>query len=125
LRFLKWDLPAYLWTALLLYLTWWPQIEIPDIGIDFKDKIAHFFVFGLFGFLIMRARSKEEIKLPLHAVKLTILYCSLFAVFDEVMQGVIPGRVADIGDGLANIAGVILGVIFFRLVWIRWAKKPA
>jgi VanZ family protein len=125
LRFLKWELPAYLWSAILLFLTWWPKIEIPDIGIDFKDKIAHLLAFGLFGFLVARARSKEEINQPLHAVKLTMLYCSLFAVFDEVMQGVIPGRDADIGDGLANIAGVILGVIFFRFVWNPRSKKPA
>jgi len=123
LKWIKWELPLFIWTAILLFLTWWPKIEIPDIGLDYKDKVAHVFAFGLLGFLAARARSKYEINHLQNAVKVTLFYCSLFAIFDEAMQGVIPGRVADVWDGLANIIGVFAAVLFFRTVWYPWKNR--
>ncbi len=120
MSFVKWELPAVVWAAVLLFLTWWPKIEIPDIGIDYKDKIAHVLTFALLGFLTARAVSKNEINRLPKAVKLTMIYCVLFAIFDEAMQGVIPGRVADVWDGAANVFGIFLSVIVFYYLWFPW-----
>ena len=123
MKFLKWEAPAWLWAGIVLFLTWWPKIEIPKIGPDYRDKIAHMLAFGLLGFLAARARCKNEINQLLDTVKLAILSCSLFAVFDEAMQAFIPGRVADVWDGAANISGVFFAVLFFKYVWLPWRSK--
>ena len=123
MKFLRWSAPVYLWTVILLYLTWWPKIEIPDIGGDYRDKIAHILAFGILAFLVARLGCKNEINQLQNAVKVSLLYCSLFSIFDEAMQGVIPGRVADVWDGSANILGVFLAVVFFRYVWFPIKRR--
>ena len=119
----KWNAPVIIWTIIVLYLTWWPQIEIPDIGIEYKDKVAHVAVFCILGLFVSRSRFKNEINRLQKAVKDTMLYCSLFAIFDEAMQGVIPGRAADVWDGLANITGVLIAVIIFRYIWVPIKRR--
>jgi VanZ family protein len=119
----KWTLPLILWTALLLFLTWYPKVKAPDIGIEAQDKIAHLLVFTLWGLLMCRNRSKYEINRMPSAVKTTIIIGTLFAVVDESMQEVIPGRDFSIYDGLANILGVWMSVPIFLYLWLPMKRR--
>ena len=107
---------------ILLFLTWSPTVEIPDIGIDARDKIAHVLVFGFWGVLMCRSASKYEINRLPYAVKVTIIVGTLFAVIDESMQMIIPGRYCTIYDGLANFIGIWMSVPVFMYV-IRPLKQ--
>jgi len=121
--FIKWQLPALLWAVILLGLTWYPHVEIPDIGLDYKDKIAHIICFGLLALLFCRAVSRFEINRLPKAIKTTLIYCSLFAIIDEWGQSFIPGRFSTFSDGLANLIGVVLAIPFFQLILFPLQQK--
>ena len=123
MNFIKWALPSILWTALLLVLTWHPKIEVPDIGFDAQDKIAHLFFFGFWGFLMCRTVSKNEINRVPYAVKVTIIAGLFFTIIDECIQGIIPGRYASVSDGIANMLGVWLSTPIFRHIWLPWRMR--
>ncbi len=111
---MKWRLPLIVWSLILLFLTWYPKIEMPDLGFDAQDKAAHFAAFFVLAFLACRAFSKYEIiRLP-RAVKQAVLFSISFAVIDEMVQLWIPGRLFDFVDAAANLAGVAAASITFR-----------
>ncbi|MBN1464678.1 VanZ family protein [candidate division KSB1 bacterium] len=118
MNWIKWTLPLILWTLLLLFLTWYPKVKTPDIGIEAQDKIAHLLFFLLWGLLMCRSHSKYEINRVPSAVKVTIIVGILFAIVDESMQELIPGRNFSIYDGLANIMGVLMSIPFFLTIWL-------
>ena len=113
MNFMKWKFPAIAWTFILLFLTWYPKLKVPDARFDASDKIAHVMVFVLWGILMCRAASKYEIKRTSYAVRVTIITGTLFAIIDESVQHLIPGRIFSMYDGLANIIGVWLSILVF------------
>jgi VanZ family protein len=110
----KWPLPLIIWSILLLFLTWYPKIEIPNLGFKAQDKAAHFMVFFILGLLSCRAFSKYEIKRMPDAVRVSLIFGASFGCIDEIVQIWIPGRTFDPLDGLANIIGVLFAVLLFR-----------
>lgn len=80
------------------------------------DKIIHFNIFGLAGWLFLRGMFKEMGAKAL-CVKRVVLFIALFALFawlDELHQARVPGRVADWRDWLADILGVISFMFLFK-----------
>ncbi|MBN1559280.1 VanZ family protein [candidate division KSB1 bacterium] len=120
---IKWTLPLILWTVLLLFLTWYPKVKTPDIGFEAQDKIAHLLVFLLWGLLMCRHRSKYEINRAPSAVKMTIITGTFFAIADELVQGMIPGRDLSIYDGVANIIGVWMSIAVFLYVCLPMKRR--
>ncbi|MBN1480351.1 VanZ family protein [candidate division KSB1 bacterium] len=123
MKFVKWELPLILWTCILLALTWYPRVEIPDLGINAEDKIAHIIVFAVWGVLMSRSVSKYEIKQMPFAVKVTILTGTLFAIVDESAQIVIPGRYFTFYDGIANILGIWLSPVVFHYIVLPLKRR--
>ena len=113
---MKWRLPFILWTLTLLFLTWYPKVEIPDIGINAEDKIAHIGVFCLWGLLFLRMLTKYEINTPAFAVRMVIIFGTLFGILDESVQGLIPGRYFTLYDMLANVTGVWISPVVFKFI---------
>ena len=109
----KWMLPLVLWSIVLLFLTWYPKVEMPDLGFEAQDKVAHITVFFILGLLACRAFSKYEIKRMPDAVRVSLIFGIPFGCIDEIVQIWIPGRSFDILDGLANIVGVLFAVLLF------------
>ncbi len=115
-KFIRWKLPVYLWGAFILIITSWPKIEIPDVGFDALDKLAHFGVYFIFGYLLVRSFTEGEgLNLP-GGIKRTCLIGIGFAVFDEFHQFFIPGRAAEVLDLLADILGIVIAQVAFYLV---------
>lgn len=123
MKFTKWQLPFILWTLTILVLTWYPKVEIPDIGINAEDKIAHMIVFSLWGVLMLRMLSKNEINRFSFAVKLLIISGVVFAVIDESVQAMIPGRFFTIYDMLANVIGVLVSPLLFRFLHLPVVQR--
>lgn len=120
---MKWRVPLILWSILLLYLTWSPKVELPDLGFDEQDKAAHFLAFFLLAWLAARNFSKYEIiRLP-HAVKRAALFSILFALIDETVQIWIPGRLFDPLDAAANLLGTCSALCAFRRTVIFMQKR--
>ena len=85
-----------------------PQDALPEI--DIWDKLQHAMAYavlaicGAVGFLGRRP-------LLIVGVGLIVLGCTL-----EMAQAAVPGRYPSIGDAVANIAGIALGL---AAAWIR------
>ncbi|MBN2000723.1 VanZ family protein [candidate division KSB1 bacterium] len=115
-HFMRWKFPVYLWGCFILAVTSYPKIEIPDIGFDAVDKLAHFVVYFIFGYLLIRSFTEGEgLKLST-GIKKTSLIGIGFAMFDEFHQLFIPGRAAEFLDLLADILGIILAQLAFYFV---------
>jgi VanZ family protein len=116
--------PAVVWAVLLLAVSSRPSVPVDlDGG---RDKVAHFLAYLVFGALLARAAGRRGAFLGAVAIGLA------FAAVDELFQGLIPGRVPDVMDWVADAAGVLTGVLLYRLwraladgaPWRRPAAEP-
>ena len=106
-RLLLWA-PVALLLAYEFFLSSQPPSGLPPLGPWFagKDKLEHAAYFFLTGILAVRAarfgegwgRAKTAVFLLLGAV--------LWGCSDEIHQSFTPGRSVEIGDVLADVAGV-------------------
>ena len=106
-------IPAFVWTSLLLVSCLMPGhlMRVNEsqvhLGISHFDKLVHGILFAGFGFLwIQAARSRRG--LTWVSVAGVIL-----AVLTEFGQGLpIVGRDTDPLDGLADVVGLLVGLVF-------------
>ena len=109
--FNRWTFPAFFWGLVILFLTSYPKITLPDIGISFEDKLGHLGIYFIFSFLLSRAFVKGDLRRLKNGVGKAIFLGALFAVFDEIHQIPIPGRTGDVLDVFADIIGILLAQI--------------
>ena len=117
------SLLASLWTLGILLACSLPGDELPTISLDLfePDKIAHFILFFVFGWLWLEA-------LPISRKSRIIIGTvgSLYAVFTEIYQGIIPmGRTPDPMDAVANVIGLFFAIGLYH--WLRskiWFLSP-
>ncbi len=85
-----------------------------------SDKWIHFAVFGLLGWLGSQAwRLKSKAR---HRLLIGLLF---MAVGTECIQHWVPGRSASLGDLLADLAGLTLGLLVSRVGASRTSYKNA
>ena len=76
---------------------------------DWFDKAAHF---GAFLCLtVLTARSFRALPLPPRPVLSAALITLAYAVSLELLQGLIPGRLVDVWDLVANGLGIVAGFL--------------
>lgn len=101
----KHDLPlALVWLALIWILSSIPSMDLPSVRILSFDKILHFGVYFVLGFLLNRWLRK----IGYSKQTTNIIYALLLlnAALDEWHQVLIPGRSVSIWDLGANFLGV-------------------
>ena len=101
---------ATAFALLLAVLMLLPGGAVPEVaGIDWADKVVHVVLFLVLTVLLTRSfRAVDRIRLPVVAAGALAL---VYSVLLELLQGVIPGRFLDLGDLLANGAGVLVAVL--------------
>ncbi|GBE28406.1 vanZ like family protein [bacterium BMS3Bbin03] len=113
-RFFLYYLPAILYAGVIFALSSMKNLHIPDIGISWSDKIAHFMEYSIFSFFMVRAfyygSSPENRKRNLW---IAILLSLLYAASDEFHQIYVPGRTASVSDWMADSVGITLGYFLF------------
>lgn len=100
------------YTALITLLFLFPGSEIPSIDLPL-DKVVHVLIHGvlflLWGLYAQRAMVKPVRKNTLYYVALG---CLLYGIIIEVLQeALVPLRHADVMDILANMVGMLLGML--------------
>ncbi len=88
------------------------NISLPDIGITFTDKLAHFGVFGIMGWVLTRGMVLSNKRYP---ILISVAIGFIFAVTDEWHQSFVPGRDADVLDVLADLIGLIVSANLYKL----------
>ena len=107
--------PAALWAAIILLLTGLPGNNLPDIDfweLNIEDKLAHFFVFGVFAALLVYGKwRRRPDKVNWWKIGWSVLVISAFyGALTEVLQGtVFVSRYASFGDFVANTLGAAIG----------------
>jgi VanZ family protein len=110
-----------------LFLNWLPVIALctaifvqssfpsPDLGPAFplKDKVMHMIAYGLLAALFYRAcRLTWPGSLsPVQLLAISVCFASLYGMSDEFHQFFVASRQADVMDGVADVAGSILGAL--------------
>ena len=88
------------------------NISLPDIGITFTDKLAHFAVFAIMGLALTRGMILSRIKFP---IIISVVIGFVFAVTDEWHQSFVPGRDSDVLDVVADLIGLIVSANLYKL----------
>lgn len=111
-RLLLWA-PVALLLAFEFWLSSLPPHRLPLFGPWFegKDKVEHAAYFFLTGILAVRAARFGEGWGRAKTAVFLLLFAVLWGCSDEIHQAFTPGRSVEIGDVLADVAGVALAVV--------------
>lgn len=97
-----------------------PGDQLPEIQFRLADKIAHFFIFGILGFLLARS-----IRITINPfwknryVLWSILIGIVYGLVDEWHQMYVPGRYTSLSDWIADF----LGIACFVALYYWWISK--
>ena len=118
----KFALPALFYAGLIFFLSSLPSSAIPNLGISFGDLIIHFIEYAAFGYFIALAVMQQAGKITWKNVLIVFFIGSLYGASDEYHQSFVQGRFSEVGDFLADSAGVALGLILFVIRTKRFRK---
>lgn len=113
------------WSLLIFLLLSLPiDVNTRQTYLKNADKIFHTFIFGLlaifiyylFNYYIIRGRAGI-----IEVLFADFLICFTIIYLGEFMQIFIPYRTASLGDGIAGIVGVVIGLIAADLIF-RYGK---
>jgi VanZ family protein len=107
--------PPLFYMIVIFILSSIPNLQPPDLGLSFEDKIAHMLEYSVLGVLLARAALWG--KPPSAAVFITV-FCigMLYGISDEFHQWFVPNRFASPWDAAADMVGILLG----ETVYWRW-----
>lgn len=111
----RWIL-CVLYTAVITVISLVPSSAFENLpAIPYADKIAHFFMYGIYAVLIfwtLQAMDRKRSLFPLGVV----LFCGLYGVAMELLQHFFQSgdRVFSLGDIVANFAGTITFTLFAK-----------
>lgn len=97
------------------------HIPTPDVGVDVSglDKLLHLSAYAVLTFAVMLGWELTVGALAAKHYFAVWLVGAVYGMIDEATQ--IPvGRTADMNDWLADVAGIVLGLLAFRVcrVWV-------
>lgn len=110
--------PTLLLALMICILSSIPSLKQPDMGISMQDKLAHILEFGVFGFFLQRSACHLRGN-RIRVYVIVFLIGSAYAGLDEIHQAFVAGRESEIGDFIADSAGILISQIFFFVL-----KRP-
>ncbi len=118
----KYLLPAFLWSAIILFIIGIPGSNIPSSSlfeIPHFDKMIHAGIFGVLSLLLCYGFFRQG-KKPFSAgfsYTITIAICVIYGGLTEMYQHFyVAGRSGDFLDFVANISGSLAGMLFFYYI---------
>ena len=109
-------LPALVWSGIILLSTSIPNPPVPHMFAH-ADKVTHFALYAVLGFLMARAlRSEKRRSL---AIVVTVALGVAFGAADEWHQRFIAGRSSEVADWGADSTGVLFGALLCAMLSSR------
>ena len=126
MEFVRHMIWAILWAIMVAVMYVIPGKDLPIV--DFWsvmnfDKVAHCLVFATLSLTLAVGSSRQNTipRIKREAAKLTATFCIFYGGVLEYFQGaLVQDRTSDWIDFVANVVGVILGLVFFRMLYKRW-----
>jgi VanZ family protein len=108
-----------MWALFILTISLVPASKIPSISIlqiKFADKIIHFIMYFVFAALISIGFYLQSRSATKKNYFISFIIPFFFASSTEILQLIfISSRAGDIYDMLANLAGIITGILIARV----------
>lgn len=100
--------------------------EVTSFWERFKpDKLIHIFLFGVWAYLALRQNCKQLNSNPQRFLLTVLLTGTVFSAITETLQHfVFTNRSGNLFDGLANVAGMIFGIIFYLAAHHKKSDEP-
>jgi VanZ family protein len=123
-RLLRW-LPVIAWMLVIFAFSSIPNLD-PDGGgrLNFGiSKLGHVAVFSVLGLLV---GSQLALRRVPRWLWWTFVFCSLYAITDEIHQWFVPGRDPSVRDVGIDAISAVLGGAAWPLVarrWIAWRRR--
>lgn len=114
--------PAVGWAALIFLFSAQSNLSfVPDASVDFVvRKLGHMAVFGILALLLWRALAgTTALRRPW---AWAFVLAALYAVTDELHQGLVSGRHLSAVDVAIDAAGALIAIVAIRLILSR---RPA
>ena len=120
MNFKKW-IPWFLmiWMVLIVIISLIPHLPQPQtkssgslIRLDYLFHVSEFLILALAVFFWQRERESDLTFFKYLEISLAVV---ILAVFTEVIQIWVPGRVFNLMDVVFKVSGFLLGTIFFLL----------
>ncbi|MDN5353715.1 MAG: VanZ like family [Candidatus Cloacimonadota bacterium] len=99
----------YIWLVTIITLTSWPTLALPSHKILGIDKLAHFSVYLVLAFLMLK-KDNSVVR------KKHYFLAVIIPVLDELHQIPIPGRYFDFSDIVADLLG--FAIIFLLIKFL-------
>lgn len=115
MRKIVWFIPSVLVFLGIFFLSTMLSVPIQLEGVSFLDKIEHTFAYFVLIITLLFGFYKGSSLNP-KTMLLLMLGCSFYGVLLEWIQFMFfPNRYFEWFDALANVSGVLLGSLVFRL----------
>jgi len=111
---LKLLIPALLWAAIIFTVSSIPNLKTPSLDFKAMDKIAHFAEYFILGLFLAFGLNKMNIGKG-KVFWISACAAGLYGILDEIHQLIVPGRVTDGFDMLADTIGAFAASGFYVL----------
>lgn len=109
--------PVAAWAVLILIATTVPLADVMvRAPVTWLDKLVHGALYLVFGWLVGLALCASG-RRSVGAGLLAVAALAAFAALDEWHQKWLPGRVPNVGDWSADIAGATIGLVVGMVLW--------
>ena len=117
--FITCNLFTFCWASIILVLTFSSGLNDSNIEYADADKLVHVFMFIPLTFLMIIGFRKQHTfrGLKVNAVPYSLVFCSFYGVFIEVVQFFLPHRGIEFADIMADTMGVVLGFFIYYMVY--------
>lgn len=111
---------AISWSIILLLIVFVPGNQLPRhnywLDVLNADKVVHVFLFAPFSFLwFLKYHFINHLNIKIKWLIFTVGF--VLAISTEIIQFYfINGRNGNVADGIANVFGVILGMLIFNIL---------
>jgi VanZ family protein len=118
-------LPVVLHVALIFGLS--SLSTVPEPGLPYSDKHAHFFMFGGLCALLVRAMAAGRWAGVTRATALSAFaLTTIYGMSDEIHQRFVPGRTSSVDDLVADACGAAVAAgLLFAWAIIRRRRQSA
>ena len=99
-----------LWLLTIFTLSSYPFLQPPG-EVSGRDKLAHLVVYGILGHLVGNVAWEDIRNRRARRFVAAVAFGFLWGVFDEIYQGLVPGRFVSGLDLTADTIGAFLGVL--------------
>jgi VanZ family protein len=117
-RILSW-LPVVIWYGFIFFLSSIPgktlSSIVPESYQFFCHRIAHFVEYSVLGSLVIRAHSKEKIKITLITIIGLSFFIFLSGSLDEWHQSFTPGRTPALLDAIMDTIWGTFAMLMYKM----------